>query len=312
MTPKGYQAENAAWMPFLTQPDKRLGTRSDGSFRLAGRDPLKIPLNVLRKAGHPNRSTRDLVRVPSNPNGLHGGNEEGDPMDRLNEIRGYRDIPDYWDGCAGILFRGANARPLTLPVLALSQGAQPAWKTDICGQKSLDGKPDRAREHGGWAMPVCRRLVRRNNASGRTSSRAATRFSNAVSLTTTPLSTQSASVTSLRHAMTSDFTLAMRSSTRSKCSSKSVCGVAMSPRISRSRARSVIFRFVGPFSLPLICPIDESPEHETDEAPKENSGAASQLGLVGTCSAAFHRNASPTRFRAFSAARPRPPFRPHR
>jgi len=101
MTPKGYEPENKAWKAFLTFPDKRLGTRADGSPRLAGRDPLKLPPETLAKAGHPNRSTRALVRALGNPNNQYAGNEEGDPVEALSEIRAYRDIPPYCEGCAG-------------------------------------------------------------------------------------------------------------------------------------------------------------------------------------------------------------------
>ena len=58
MTPKGYEAENSAWKPFLTYPDKRLGTRADGSPRLAGCDPMKLPLD-----GHPRRQARLCLRL---------------------------------------------------------------------------------------------------------------------------------------------------------------------------------------------------------------------------------------------------------
>lgn len=101
MTPKGYEPENKAWKAFLTFPDKRLGTRADGSTRLAGRDPLKLPLEILVNAGHPNRRTSALVSALGNPNGQRDGNEEGDPMGALETVRACRDIPAYCDECAG-------------------------------------------------------------------------------------------------------------------------------------------------------------------------------------------------------------------
>ena len=55
MTPTGYEPENKAWKPFLTRPDPSLGERHDGTPRLAGLDPMKIPPATLIMAGHPNR-----------------------------------------------------------------------------------------------------------------------------------------------------------------------------------------------------------------------------------------------------------------
>jgi len=83
MTPNGYEPANRAWRPFLTYPTKR--TRADGSPRLAGHDPLTLSLDVLTESGHPNRSTRDLVRA-------YGEGAEG--------IRSYRDIPAHCDECS--------------------------------------------------------------------------------------------------------------------------------------------------------------------------------------------------------------------
>lgn len=80
MTPSGYVSENSAWRPFLTYPDKRYG-----SPRLAGCDPMTLPLDVLTKAGHPNRSTRELVRA-------YGEGAE--------HIRSYRDIPAHCNECS--------------------------------------------------------------------------------------------------------------------------------------------------------------------------------------------------------------------
>ena len=99
MAPNGYEAENAAWKPFLTYPDKRLGTRHDGSPRLAGHDPMKLPPELLTKAGHPKRSMAQLRLALGNPNRLHTENADGDP--RLDEVRVYRDVKAYCDGCAG-------------------------------------------------------------------------------------------------------------------------------------------------------------------------------------------------------------------
>ena len=101
MGPNGYEAENREWLPFLTRPDRRLGTRGDGRPRRAGLDPMELPLSVLIASGHPPRRTSALVSALGNPNNQHAGNEEGDPMGALGEIRSCRDIPAYCDECAG-------------------------------------------------------------------------------------------------------------------------------------------------------------------------------------------------------------------
>lgn len=125
MTPNGYQSENSAWKPFLTYPDKRLGTRHDGSPRLAGRDPMKIPLDVLRKSGHPRRSTKALVTALANPGNHHGGNEEGDPMDALEAVRAYRDIPAYCNECAGDAPSRRKCAVINCPFWAYRMGRNP-------------------------------------------------------------------------------------------------------------------------------------------------------------------------------------------
>lgn len=125
MTPHGYEAENEAWKVFLTQPDKRLGTRPDGSPRLAGRDPLMLPLEILVKAGHPNRRTSALVSALGNPNGHRDGNEEGDPMGGLSAIRVCGDIPDYCNECAGGAFLRRKCGVIDCPFWAYRMGRNP-------------------------------------------------------------------------------------------------------------------------------------------------------------------------------------------
>jgi len=144
MTPNGYQAENSAWKPFLTYPDKRLGTRADGSPRLAGRDPMQIPIETLRKAGHPKRSTAALVRALVNPNAQHTGNEEGDPIGPLECIRGYRDIPAYCDTCAGSAHLRRKCATIDCPFWAFRTGRNPhnpkrGVKPQFGGKKSPMG-----------------------------------------------------------------------------------------------------------------------------------------------------------------------------
>ena len=124
MTPSGYKAENAAWKPFLTRPDPSLGKRHDGSVRLAGRDPMKIPPATLIKAGHPNRRTSALVSALGNPNGQHAGNEEGDPMGALEAIRSYRDVPAYCNGCAGDALSRRKCAVINCPPVGIPNRAQ--------------------------------------------------------------------------------------------------------------------------------------------------------------------------------------------
>ena len=125
MTPNGYKAENAAWLPFLTYPDKRLGTRPDGSIRRAGHDPMKLPLETLTKFGHPNRRTSALVSALGNPNGLSIENADGDPMEALEAVRSYRDIPAYCNGCAGDADSRRRCAIINCPFWAFRTGKNP-------------------------------------------------------------------------------------------------------------------------------------------------------------------------------------------
>lgn len=70
MTPNGYKPENAAWKPWLTKHKR-------------GHDPMKLPPELLTKAGHPPRSTRALVRA------------YGEDV-----IEAYRDIPAHCLDCS--------------------------------------------------------------------------------------------------------------------------------------------------------------------------------------------------------------------
>ncbi len=125
MTPRGYEPENEAWTALLTFPDKRLGKRADGSARLAGIDPLKLPLDTLRKAGHPNRSTRDLVRALGNPSNQHASNEVGDPMEALGRVTGYSDLPEYCNACAGDAVARRRCATINCPFWAYRMGKNP-------------------------------------------------------------------------------------------------------------------------------------------------------------------------------------------
>ena len=133
----GYEAENAAWIPYLTYPDRRLGTRHDGSPRLAGHDPMKLPPELLTKAGHPKRSMAQLRLALGNPNRLHTENADGDL--RLDEVRVYRDVKAYCDGCAGDAQSRRRCAIDALSILARSHGTQPAqpeaWGIEFCGRK---------------------------------------------------------------------------------------------------------------------------------------------------------------------------------
>jgi hypothetical protein len=118
MTPKGYQAENSAWRPFLTRPDPSLGKRHDGSPRLAGRDPMKIAPATLIKAGHPNRSTEELRSALCD----HGN---GDPAGRIDGVRAYRDIPAYCNACSGDALSRRKCAVINCPFWAYRMGRNP-------------------------------------------------------------------------------------------------------------------------------------------------------------------------------------------
>ena len=160
MTPNGYEAENAAWLPYLTYPDKRLGTRADGSPRLAGRNPMELSLETLRKAGHPNRSTRALIRALGNPNGQHEDNEEGDPMRTLEAVSAYRDIPAYCNECAGDASARRRCATVNCPFWAYRMGRNPhnpqrGAKTGFALKKSHAGSQiDHEGEPAARAVPA--------------------------------------------------------------------------------------------------------------------------------------------------------------
>lgn len=125
MTPKGYEPENAAWLPILTYRDERLGNRADGSPRRAGHDPMKLPLDVLSASGHPRRGTGELIRALNNPNRLHAENADGDPIAALQEVRGYRDIPAYCDACSGSAHLRRKCATINCPFWAYRMGRNP-------------------------------------------------------------------------------------------------------------------------------------------------------------------------------------------
>ena len=124
MTPNGYQPENRAYRDVLTYPDKSLGSRADGSPRRWSR-PYDDSPDVLTQAGHPPRRIRELVRALSNPDGLHAGKESGDPIEGLQEVRAYRDIPAYCDGCAGSAVLRRKCASYDCPFWAYRTGRNP-------------------------------------------------------------------------------------------------------------------------------------------------------------------------------------------
>ena len=125
MGKNGFQSENAAWKPFLTYPDKRLGTRHDGSPRVAGHDPMKLSLETLTKSGHPNRSTRELVRAMG---------------EEAEHVRAYRDIPAHCLGCsAGDASARRKCAIINCPFWAYRTGRNPhsprRWKKPPVGSQ---------------------------------------------------------------------------------------------------------------------------------------------------------------------------------
>ena len=118
MTPTGYKAENTAWKPFLTRPDPSLGERHDGTPRLAGLDPMKIPPATLIMAGHPNRANEALRSALCNY-------DHGDPVEALSRVRAYRDIPAYCNGCAGDALSRRKCAVINCPFWAYRHGRNP-------------------------------------------------------------------------------------------------------------------------------------------------------------------------------------------
>lgn len=120
MTPNGYQPENYAWLPILTYPDERLGWR-----RRAGRDPMTLPRDMLCASGHPPHRTGALVSALSNPRGVAGHDGDGDPVERLREVRGYGDIRAYCDECAESAYLRRKCAIINCPFWAYRMGRNP-------------------------------------------------------------------------------------------------------------------------------------------------------------------------------------------
>ena len=79
MTANGYQPENWQWLDILTEPHP-FRTNSRGLPKRSGRDPMTIPVDVLRASGHGSREARRVISAL--------GDEPIDPtICRLTELR---------------------------------------------------------------------------------------------------------------------------------------------------------------------------------------------------------------------------------
>ena len=99
---------------------------------------MQLPLDVLRKAGHPRRSTKALVAALVNPRSSHAGNENGDPVVVLD---GYRSIPAYCDECAGSASLRRKCATVDCPLWAYRMGATHTIRNEALSRLLAAKKP---------------------------------------------------------------------------------------------------------------------------------------------------------------------------
>lgn len=155
MTPTGYQSENSAWKPFLTRPDKSLGKRADGTFRFAGLNPMKLSTALLEKAGHPQRKTEALVSALCNPSKKTAEYAEGDSIEVVERVKGYKDIPAYCDECSGDRLSRRKCAIINCPFWAYRMGKNPhstrrgRFPEHLCKKSSISSPNGKLTEEGG-------------------------------------------------------------------------------------------------------------------------------------------------------------------
>jgi hypothetical protein len=108
MTDSGYQPENYQWLDQLLERDEH--------GKPVGRDPMDVPLDVLKSAGHPSRRTVTLVAAWS---------DRGDePL--FAPIKEVRDIRNHCLECsAGVAREVRECRIINCPFWAYRLGRNP-------------------------------------------------------------------------------------------------------------------------------------------------------------------------------------------
>jgi hypothetical protein len=136
MTAHGWQFENHQWLDQLLERDEH--------GKLVGRNPMDVPLDVLKSAGHPPRRTAALVAAWS---------DRGDePL--FAPIKEVRDIRDHCLGCsAGVQREVRECRIINCPFWAYRLGRNP--HNPMRGRRPLFGsQPSATAEFGASRDPA--------------------------------------------------------------------------------------------------------------------------------------------------------------